>query len=591
MKQNKVYIVITGQIASGKSTFSNLLNQRNSEDFLIIDSDDQIKELYKRGAVLYNILVNEFGSLILNEKRNISKKKLRDYVLLDDENRERLNALTHPIILKNMINIAKSSDKEIIFLEIPLLNESIKYLEKLITIAEVWNITADKKIRYKRLLQRKNMTEEIAKKLIAMQSEFENDDYDVLTVENNGTLGELDNKIDLFVENGVLNDMVDDSFFERKDGSCEEIEQETEQAQKMPLQEENEKEDSNLEPIREKEDDPIDSNEKETYKTYFKNDDIDQTKVIDLKNINFSSEKNFSKDNISEDLRKVFNEKDEQQKPNNYSTLFNDKEDSKNLDQDSKINFPLTEVEDILDEKDEEDKDSYEVEKERKKKKNTKGRKKKEKMRVLKKIKITIAIIVAVLLALFLGSIAYGGKNYSLHYLDEIQKYSNEYNVDPKVVLAIMKVESDFNPSAQSHANAKGLMQVMPETAKHVAQILKTDPNSIDLNNPDTNIEIGTCYLKFLMTNFRDLNTVYAAYNGGFGNVTNWLKDEKYSQDGVTLSNIPVEETKHYVKKVNKALKAYEVLYGEKFPTKAKKGFSKFIDNLKNTLAYLVRTF
>ena len=76
MSQNKKYIVITGQIASGKSSLSKLIEER-CEDYLVLDADDQVKELYKRGAVLYKVLVNEFGDSILNEKGNISKAKLR----------------------------------------------------------------------------------------------------------------------------------------------------------------------------------------------------------------------------------------------------------------------------------------------------------------------------------------------------------------------------------------------------------------------------------------------------------------------------------------------------------------------------------
>ena len=167
----------------------------------------------------------------------------------------------------------------------------------------------------------------------------------------------------------------------------------------------------------------------------------------------------------------------------------------------------------------------------------------------------------------------------------------DRYKVDPKVVISVMKVESDFNPSAQSHTNAKGLMQIMPDTSKHIAKLLKLNPNSIDLNDPETNIQLGTYYLKYLMNNFHNMDTVFAAYNAGFGNVNNWLKDEKYSSDGVSLKNIPAQETKNYVKKVNKAIKAYEVLYGEKLPTKKKKGFSKFLNNTKNTIAYLFRNF
>lgn len=594
MKRNKIYIAITGQIASGKSSFSNLLKQRD-EDFLVLDADDQIKELYKRGAVLYDILVNEFGNNILNEKHNISKKKLREFVLLDDKNREKLNSLTHSVILKNMVNIAKNSDKKVVFFQIPLLNESIKYLEKLITLDEVWNIDASEDIRFKRLLQRKNITPDIARKLMSMQTEFEDENYDVLTVENNGSLDELDKKIDLFVENGILKDVVDESFFIRKKPN-EEVynfnEDKEENIENKDLEKQtpiinepvlltdedllNEEMLKDINKDKEKNDNLMcEKNEEEDLEQTKKvpmpslDNDLEQTKVIDLKNVDFSAySKNNSSENIKKDLNDFFN------KENKDS--FED--ENKYLDKDDLKKHSFQVIQNISNDEDEE-------------KENKKGRKKKKKMSILKKFVITIITIVVILLVLFFASIAYGGKNYSLNYLDEIEKYSQEYKVDPKVVISVMKVESDFNPSAQSHTNAKGLMQIMPDTSKHIAKLLKLNPNSIDLNDPETNIQLGTYYLKYLMNNFHNMDTVFAAYNAGFGNVNNWLKDEKYSSDGVSLKNIPAQETKNYVKKVNKAIKAYEVLYGEKLPTKKKKGFSKFLNNTKNTIAYLFRNF
>lgn len=593
MKRNKIYIAITGQIASGKSSFSNLLKQRD-ENFLVLDADDQIKELYKRGAVLYDILVNEFGNNILNEKHNISKKKLREFVLLDDKNREKLNSLTHSVILKNMVDIAKNSDKKVVFFQIPLLNESIKYLEKLITLDEVWNIDASEDIRFKRLLQRKNITPDIARKLMSMQTEFEDENYDVLTVENNGSLDELDKKIDLFVENGILKDVVDESFFIRKkpneevynfnEDKEENIENKDLEKQTPIIKEPvlltdedllNEEMLKDINKDKEKNDNLMcEKNEEDLEQTKkvpmpSLDNDLEQTKVIDLKNVDFSAySKNNSSENIKKDLNDFFN------KENKDS--FED--ENKYLDKDDLKKHSFQVIQNISNDEDEE-------------KENKKGRKKKKKMSILKKFVITIITIVVILLVLFFASIAYGGKNYSLNYLDEIEKYSQEYKVDPKVVISVMKVESDFNPSAQSHTNAKGLMQIMPDTSKHIAKLLKLNPNSIDLNDPETNIQLGTYYLKYLMNNFHNMDTVFAAYNAGFGNVNNWLKDEKYSSDGVSLKNIPAQETKNYVKKVNKAIKAYEVLYGEKLPTKKKKGFSKFLNNTKNTIAYLFRNF
>ena len=212
MSRNKKFIVITGQIASGKSSLAELIKERN-ENYLVLDADDQIKELYKRGAELYKVLVNEFGDSILNEKGNISKSKLRKIVFLNDENREKLNSLTHPVILKNMVNLAKNSDAEVVFLQIPLLNESIDRLEKLIDVDEIWNVTANDEVRFKRLMERKGITEEIARRIMEIQSEFENENYDILSVENNGDFEELKDKLDLFFKNCCINEGEKVGFF------------------------------------------------------------------------------------------------------------------------------------------------------------------------------------------------------------------------------------------------------------------------------------------------------------------------------------------------------------------------------------------
>ena len=215
MSRNKKYIVITGQVASGKSSLSELIKEKNNNNYLVLDTDDQIKELYKRGAELYKVLVNEFGDSILNEKGNISKAKLRRTVFLNEENRKKLNSLTHPAILKNMVDIAKNSDAEVVFLQIPLLNETINSLEKLIKIDEVWNISASDDIRFKRLMSRKGMTEEIAHRIMEIQSEFENENYDILSVENNGDIDDLKSKLDLFFENSCINEEKKSGFFGR----------------------------------------------------------------------------------------------------------------------------------------------------------------------------------------------------------------------------------------------------------------------------------------------------------------------------------------------------------------------------------------
>ena len=553
MSRNKKYIIITGQIASGKSSISKLIKERN-KNYLVLDADDQIKELYKRGAELYKVLVNEFGDSILNEKGNISKAKLRRTVFLNDENREKLNELTHPVILKNMVSLAKESEADVVFLQIPLLNESINILKKLVNIDEIWNITASDEVRFNRLMSRKGMTEEIAHRIMEIQSEFESDDFDILSIENNGDYEELNNKLNLLFDNSCIKEEKKTGFFGRfKKNKKEEIEELNEESEDTSEEESDVRKVSKDEIINE---DMVEENAEESLvenennserllQTIFTNEQ--KTENIDLKEI---EEKDLEKTKLT-DLSPLREDKIEK--------FENDINNS---------------VEETLDEEVNE----------------AKGKKKK-KMKIWKKILISIVSFLIIINALFLGAVYYGGVNYPVNYLEEIQKYSNEYGVDPKVVLAIMRVESNFKSDATSKVNAKGLMQILPDTAKHVAKMLNIDANSIDLNDAETNIKIGTYYIKYLMQNFSNMDTVYAAYNGGIGNVNTWLKDSKYSSDGVSLYNIPSSETKHYVNKVNKALKAYEILYGKEFPTKKTKGFSKFVENVKNTIRYILSSF
>jgi len=156
---------------------------------------------------------------------------------------------------------------------------------------------------------------------------------------------------------------------------------------------------------------------------------------------------------------------------------------------------------------------------------------------------------------------------YPIKYESHIVKYSQRYNVDPYLVIAIIKAESNFDEKAVSHRGAYGLMQIMPDTALWIAKNMELKGYKVDkLYDNEINIAMGCWYINNLNNEFNgDTSLVIAAYNGGRGNVQKWLKDKEYSDDGKKLKVIPFGETDKYVKKVMTNYNIYLKLYEGKF--------------------------
>lgn len=153
---------------------------------------------------------------------------------------------------------------------------------------------------------------------------------------------------------------------------------------------------------------------------------------------------------------------------------------------------------------------------------------------------------------------------YPREYAEYVTKYCNEYDVPEALVYAVIQTESNFNPNAVSRVGAKGLMQLMPDTLDWLSRLLGEDYPSGDITDPETNIKYGTYYLRHLYDRFDNWDTALAAYNAGHGRVSGWLEDSRYTDDGISLKNIPLEETKNYVNKVNASYNQYtEIYYGE----------------------------
>ncbi len=149
---------------------------------------------------------------------------------------------------------------------------------------------------------------------------------------------------------------------------------------------------------------------------------------------------------------------------------------------------------------------------------------------------------------------------YPLTYSDIAEKYAQEYDVPLSVVLAMIKVESNFLPEALSHAGACGLMQLMPDTFKWLVEKTGEKVTDEDIYDPEINIKYGTYYVSILYDKLNNWDHVYAAYNAGLTNVNKWLSDDRYSKDGI-LTEIPFEETANHVIKIQEAREKYIELY------------------------------
>lgn len=150
-------------------------------------------------------------------------------------------------------------------------------------------------------------------------------------------------------------------------------------------------------------------------------------------------------------------------------------------------------------------------------------------------------------------------------YRAELIRYAAPKRVDPRFVLAIMKQESSFRVRAKSPSAARGLLQLVYDTAlkyNRTAGFPSLQPD--DLYSPSTNIAIGSNYMADLKNQFAGLyEAVAASYNGGEDNAARWLNRSNPKDPGIFVSEIGFPETKNYVLKVMGNYRAYRELYTE----------------------------
>lgn len=159
--------------------------------------------------------------------------------------------------------------------------------------------------------------------------------------------------------------------------------------------------------------------------------------------------------------------------------------------------------------------------------------------------------------------IAAGEESYPAPYRQTIVRSARARKLDPRFVLAIIRQESVFRPTAKSPAGARGLLQLTIDAAQKYASGagLKTVRES-ELYQPETSITVGSEYLSHLTSLFPGmLEPVAASYNGGEDNVARWVKRANAKDPGVFTAEIGFDETKDYVQKVMTNYRAYKQLY------------------------------
>lgn len=155
--------------------------------------------------------------------------------------------------------------------------------------------------------------------------------------------------------------------------------------------------------------------------------------------------------------------------------------------------------------------------------------------------------------------------DYPAAFRDDVLRESKKRKLDPRFILSIMKVESSFRPGVKSPSAARGLLQLVYDTAvKYNKKAGYPNLQPDDLYTPSINIALGCEYIADLKTQFGGLNEAIAAsYNGGEDNAARWLSHANPKDPGIFASEVGFAETKNYVFKVMTYYRVYRDLYDE----------------------------
>jgi len=148
-------------------------------------------------------------------------------------------------------------------------------------------------------------------------------------------------------------------------------------------------------------------------------------------------------------------------------------------------------------------------------------------------------------------------------YWDDLRRFAQDNSLDPFLVASLIRQESEFNPQAISHANAWGLMQLLPVNGRAEAKEAKLHGFSTgQLLQPGINLQLGTHYFKKTLDEYGgQVEYALAAYNAGNNRVADWRAAGKYRDMAEFVESIPFTETRDYVQAIVRNTQVYRQLY------------------------------
>ncbi|UGS37457.1 lytic transglycosylase domain-containing protein [Capillimicrobium parvum] len=177
---------------------------------------------------------------------------------------------------------------------------------------------------------------------------------------------------------------------------------------------------------------------------------------------------------------------------------------------------------------------------------------------------VGLLALIGALLVVFLPSMKDAAREITLplHHEDIIRQQAADKHLDAALIAGVIYAESKFSDQT-SHAGARGLMQITPDTADAIAQRTGgVNFKQEDLADPQVNISYGAWYLRHMLDRYGD-NVVLAlaAYNAGQGNVDKWIARAREQERDLTVKDIPFAETRAYIDRVLQARDDYRSTY------------------------------